>query len=98
MRTPLLPFPPNSFALDSFSAQNKLHNMSTETQKLVEICEQLPEAQRVEVADFAQFLLSRDRERVNARETLESWLVNAVGAANTGMTTDQIMALTRGEP
>jgi hypothetical protein len=33
--------------------------MSTETQDLIEICEQLPETQRAELADFARFLLSK---------------------------------------
>ncbi len=33
--------------------------MSTETQKLLSICEQLPEAKRIEVADFARFLLAQ---------------------------------------
>lgn len=33
--------------------------MSVETQELVSICEQLPAAKRVEVADFARFLLAR---------------------------------------
>jgi len=34
--------------------------MRTETQELVEICEQLPAAKRAEVADFARFLLARE--------------------------------------
>lgn len=33
--------------------------MSIETQELIEICEQLPEAKRTEVADFARFLLAQ---------------------------------------
>ena len=33
--------------------------MSTETRELIEICEQLPEAKRIEVADFARFLLAQ---------------------------------------
>jgi hypothetical protein len=33
--------------------------MSTETQELIRICEALPEAKRVEVADFARFLLAQ---------------------------------------
>jgi len=33
--------------------------MSTETQELIAICEQLPETERAEVADFARFLLSK---------------------------------------
>ncbi len=34
--------------------------MSGETQELLSICEQLPAAKRVEVADFARFLLARE--------------------------------------
>ena len=34
--------------------------MSVETQYLLSICEQLPEAKRVEVTDFARFLLARE--------------------------------------
>ena len=38
--------------------------MSPRTQELIRICEALPENKRVEVADFAQFLLDRqDDER-----------------------------------
>ena len=33
--------------------------MSTETKELIRICEQLPEEQRAEVADFARFLLAK---------------------------------------
>jgi hypothetical protein len=33
--------------------------MSTETRDLIEICERLPQAKRVEVADFARFLLAQ---------------------------------------
>jgi hypothetical protein len=33
--------------------------MSTETQELIRICEQLPEPQRAEVTDFARFLLAK---------------------------------------
>ncbi|CAN5564646.1 hypothetical protein BH09PLA1_BH09PLA1_28240 [soil metagenome] len=34
--------------------------MSTETQELIRICEQLPEQKRTEVTDFARFLLARE--------------------------------------
>jgi len=34
--------------------------MSTETQELIRICEALPEAKRVEVTDFARFLLAQE--------------------------------------
>ncbi|HWE95795.1 MAG TPA: DUF2281 domain-containing protein [Tepidisphaeraceae bacterium] len=33
--------------------------MSVETEELLSICEQLPEAKRIEVADFARFLLAQ---------------------------------------
>lgn len=33
--------------------------MSSETQELLSLCEQLPQAKRAEVADFARFLLAR---------------------------------------
>ena len=34
--------------------------MSIDTKELIEICEQLPEAKRIEVADFARFLLAQE--------------------------------------
>ncbi len=71
--------------------------MSTDTKQLIEICEQLPQAQRVEVADFARFLLAKNRDAAPLREVTERWLAGARGAAKAGMTTDQVMALTRGE-
>jgi hypothetical protein len=37
--------------------------MSTETQELIEICEQLPQAKRAEVADFARFLLAQQGDQ-----------------------------------
>lgn len=38
--------------------------MSTETEELIRICEALPEEKRIEVADFARFLLAQqDDER-----------------------------------
>lgn len=38
--------------------------MSTDAKELIAICEQLPESERAEVADFARFLLSKhDDER-----------------------------------
>jgi hypothetical protein len=36
--------------------------MSTETRELIEICERLPEAKRIEVADFARFLLAQQAD------------------------------------
>jgi hypothetical protein len=37
--------------------------MSTDTQELIRICEALPEAKRVEVADFARFLLAQEGDQ-----------------------------------
>ena len=37
--------------------------MSTQTQEIVRICEALPEAKRVEVADFARFLLAQEGDQ-----------------------------------
>ena len=34
--------------------------MTADAQELLQICEQLPEAKRIEVTDFARFLLSRE--------------------------------------
>jgi hypothetical protein len=39
-----------------------LHAMSTISQQLVRICEALPEDKRIELADFAQFLLDRQND------------------------------------
>ena len=37
--------------------------MSGETQELIKICEKLPQAKRVEVADFARFLLAQEGDQ-----------------------------------
>ena len=37
--------------------------MSDETQELIQICERLPEAKRVEVTDFARFLLAQEGDQ-----------------------------------
>ena len=78
-------------------ARIKSVNMSSETQEILRICEQLPAARRAEVADCARALLagSGDPESQGA---VARWLVGARGAAKPGVTTDQLMALTRGEP
>ena len=70
--------------------------MSTDTRELIEICEQLPADKRAEVADFARFLLARSRGATPG--AVERWLATARGAASPGVTTDAVMALTRGEP
>jgi hypothetical protein len=74
--------------------------MSSETQELIRICEQLPAAQRAEVTDFARFLLARSKngDAAPRREVVERWLAGARGAAKPGVTTEQVMTLTRGEP
>jgi hypothetical protein len=71
--------------------------MSIETQELLNICEQLPEAMRAELADFARFLLAKN-EDATPLDTTERWLATARGAAKPGVTTDEVMAITRGEP
>jgi hypothetical protein len=71
--------------------------MTSDTQELIRICEQLPEARRAEVADFARFLLAKDRDAA-PQAAVDRWLAGARGAAKPGMTTDQVMGLTRGEP
>jgi hypothetical protein len=71
--------------------------MSTDTRELIEICAQLPEAQRDEVADFARFLLNR-AQGATAHQASQQWLESARGAAKAGVTTEQVMSLTRGEP
>lgn len=79
--------------------------MSEETRDLVTICERLPAAQRAEVADFARFLLAKleggggAAAGAGASDTaVHRWLASARGAAEGGMTTDQLRALTRGDP
>jgi hypothetical protein len=74
--------------------------MSAETEELLRICEQLPAAKRVELADFARFLLAGSSNGGGAapQGAVERWLAGARGAAKPGVTTDEVMALTRGEP
>lgn len=72
--------------------------MSNDTQELIRTYEQLPQAKRVEVADFARFLLAQNQETGPQQDAAERWLASASGAAKPGTTTDQIMTLTRGEP
>ena len=69
--------------------------MSPDTQDLIRLCERLPERERAEVADFARFLLAK-AEATDAR-AVEQWLASAVGAATPGVTTDDVMRLTRGD-
>ena len=37
--------------------------MSGQTQEIIRICEALPESKRVEVVDFARFLLARESDQ-----------------------------------
>jgi hypothetical protein len=61
--------------------------MSFETQELLSICEQLPEAKRAEVADFARFLLAREGDKrweqiiseTKPRPKLEAFLKESAG-------------------
>ena len=72
--------------------------MSAEAEELLRICEQLPEAKRVELAEFARFLLAGGNGAGAPQGAVERWLAGARGAAKAGVTTDEVMALTRGEP
>jgi len=86
----------------------KYFPMSADTQELVRTFEQLPEAQRNEVAEFARFLLAQNQLAQNQlpgnqgaaprREATQRWLAGARGMARPGVTTEQVMKLTRGEP
>jgi len=71
--------------------------MSADTEELLSICEQLPESKRIEVTDFARFLLAKDQGAL-PQEKVEQWLSGARGAARPGVTTDEVIGLTRGEP
>ena len=70
--------------------------MSVETKELLSICEQLPQAKRAEVVDFARSLLDRNGDAAS-RGAMERWLATARGVATPGLTTDEVMSLTRGE-
>jgi hypothetical protein len=47
----------------SRSPSAKIDVMSSDTRELIEICEQLPLAKRVEVTDFARFLLAQQGDQ-----------------------------------
>lgn len=59
--------------------------MTADAQELLDICEQLPEAKRIEVTDFARFLLAREGdarwERIIADPTPRPRLDEYVKAA-----------------
>lgn len=72
--------------------------MSTDTQELIEICEQLPHAKRAEVADFARFLLAREGdaawERIIAsgrsRPKLEAFMAASSAEGSDVLQLDQL--------
>ncbi len=53
--------------------------MSSETQELIEICEQLPEAERAEVAHFARFLLAKHEETSGAHAGADGFIRHTDG-------------------
>jgi len=72
--------------------------MSTDTQELIRICEALPEAKRVAVADFARFLLAQQGdeqwERIIAdpkpRPKLEAFLKESRAEGSDPMDLDRL--------
>jgi hypothetical protein len=72
--------------------------MSVETQELLSICEQLPEAKRAEVTDFARFLLAREGderwEQIIAenkpRPKLEAFLRESVAEGSEPLDLDRL--------
>ena len=72
--------------------------MSAETQELVDICEQLPEAKRVEVADFARFLLAQQGDErweqiiaeTKARPKLDAFLKESAGEGSQPLDLDRL--------
>lgn len=69
--------------------------MSDGTREIVRICEQLPEAKRLQVEHYARSLLAREPVSTAA---FNQWLDLAEGTATEQVTTDEVMAMTRGEP
>src|SRR4051812_12242772 len=53
--------------------------MSSDTQELINLCEQLPDAERAEVADFARFLLARQEETSGARTVSDAFIRHSDG-------------------
>ena len=72
--------------------------MSTDTQELIRICEQLPEEQRAEVTDFARFLLAKREddawERTIAdprpRPTLDEFVRQSLAEGSVPLDPDQL--------
>ena len=72
--------------------------MSSETEELIRICEQLPEAKRTEVADFARFLLAQEGDQrweqiiadPNRRPKLEEFLKKSKAEGSEPMDLDRL--------
>ena len=72
--------------------------MSVETKELVSICEQLPEAKRVEVADFARFLLAQQGDerweqiiaQTKPRPKLDAFLNESAGEGSQPLDLDRL--------
>jgi hypothetical protein len=72
--------------------------MSTETQEIVRICEALPEEKRVEVADFARFLLAQQGDAhweqiiadPNRRPKLDEFLKKSKAEGSEPMDVDRL--------
>jgi hypothetical protein len=72
--------------------------MSVETQELLNICEQLPQARREEVADFARFLLAREGDErwehiiaeTKARPKFEAFLKDSATEGSLALDLDQL--------
>lgn len=66
----------NQFGI-ALNSGKKWPYMSSDTKQLIEICEQLPQAQRSEVTDFARFLLAKNQRATPQRELTKRWLTGA---------------------
>ncbi len=72
--------------------------MSGETQELIRLCEQLPEAKRSEVADFARFLLARQDDEKweqliaspGRRPKLDAFLRDSAAEASSPLDTNRL--------
>ena len=72
--------------------------MSTQTQEIIRICEALPEAKRLEVADFARFLLAQQGDQrweeiisdPTARPKLEAFLKQSRADGSEPMDMDRL--------
>jgi len=72
--------------------------MTRETEELIDICEKLPDAKRLEVTDFARFLLAQqDDERWEQiidspvkRPKLEAFLEQSAAEPETPLDVDQL--------